>query len=140
VNNILKHYLVPVTFVIAIGVIVLGTMSVSSYYLNQKYASAHSGCSAGRPNHTVTITSGVVSPKNTFASQCDSLTITNLDDTSYMIAFGLHEDHVPYDGISEQMLSKGQSVTLTLKEVGHFRFHDHIRDEVHGTFTVQASK
>ncbi len=71
------------------------------------------------------------------ARRCDTLTITNEDSEAREVAFGLHEDHVPYDGVSERVLGKGQSVLVTLNETGSFRWHDHLHDEVQGRFTVR---
>lgn len=94
-------------------------------------------CPAGHHSaHQVIIQNNKVIPVNTVAQLCDSLTITNLDDKERLVAFGLHEHHVPYDGITEKTLIQGQSLTVTLVQAGHFRFHDHWHDEVQGTFTV----
>jgi hypothetical protein len=120
--------------------VIIGTSVASSFYMNQKYATAHSGCPSGGTSHVVTVKNGAALPMNTIAKQCDTLTITNADSTTYEMAFGLHEDHVPYDGVAEKTLTKNQSLTLTLKEVGNFRFHDHLGDIVQGTFTVQPVK
>lgn len=132
------------TKIIFIGiVVVIGTITslavifiLSSAYLDQQYANSHQGCFPSRSNHRVVIQDDKVSPANTVGSKCDTLTIINLDDIQRMVAFGPHEDHVAYDGIKERMLTKGQSLTVTLVQVGDFRFHDHIHDEVQGMFTV----
>jgi len=118
---------------IFIGVIIWGTTS----YLNQQYADTHQGCMPGQTNHAVTIQNNVVTPSNTVGSRCETLTITNLDDMQRLIAFGPHEDHVAYDGIKEQAVTKGESLRVTLVQTGTFRFHDHDDDEVQGTFTVK---
>lgn len=115
-----------------IGVIVWGTTS----YLNQQYADAHQGCMPGQVNHTVTIQNNVVTPSNTVGIRCETLTITNIDNTARLMAFGPHEDHVAYDGVKEQTLTQNESLTVTLVQTGSFRFHDHDDDEVQGTFTV----
>jgi plastocyanin len=86
--------------------------------------------------YKVVIKNNIAAPSNTTARQCDTLTITNLDSGEREIAFGLHKNHVPYDGIAEKLVGKGQSLTVTLVQTGNFRFHDHIHDEVEGTFTV----
>jgi len=133
----LKSFTVITIFIIAfsvfVGVIVWGTTS----YLNQQYADTHQGCMPGQTNHTVTIQNNVVTPRNTVGSRCETLTITNLDDMQRLIAFGPHEDHVAYDGIKEQDVTKGESLRVTLVQTGTFRFHDHDNDEVQGTFTVK---
>jgi len=43
---------------------------------------------------------------------------------------------VPYDGVAERVLGKGQSFTITLNQAGNFHWHDHLHDEVEGYFTV----
>ena len=86
--------------------------------------------------HIITIENDVANPTNTVARQCDTLTIINKDDETREIAFGLHENHVPYDGVAEKLLAKDQSFTVTLIQIGNFRVHDHIHDEVQATFTV----
>lgn len=118
------------------AVVVASTIHLSTTYLDQQYAESHQGCSPAQIDHQVTIQNGALSPANFTGAKCDTLTVTNLDDTRRMIAFGLHDSHVPYDGIEEQSLVKGQSFTVTLVQPGAFRFHDHLHDEVQGTFTV----
>jgi len=86
--------------------------------------------------HIVTIKKSVVSPSHTTALLCDRLAITNLDDTARLMAFGVHEKHQAYDGVIEKALTKGQSASVTLVQAGNFKFHDHVHDEVQGTFTV----
>ena len=94
-------------------------------------------CPAGpHSDHQVIIQNNRVVPVNTIAPRCDTLTITNLDDRERLMAFGLHEHHVPYDGITDKILIQGQSLSVTLVQTGHFRFHDHDHDEIQGTFTV----
>jgi hypothetical protein len=111
-------------------------ISLSSHYLDQKYADAHQGCFPNQAVHSVTIENGKVSPNHVDALRCDTLTIINHDSVQRMIAFGLHEKHVPYDGIEVKMLGKDGSLTVTLIQVGSFRFHDHLNDAVQGAFSV----
>jgi len=94
------------------------------------------GCPAHPQDHKVVIQNDQVFPEHTSAPRCDTLTITNLDDENRLIAFGPHENHVPYDGVAERLLSSGEGFTVRLNQTGNFRFHDHIHDEVQGTFTV----
>ncbi len=75
-------------------------------------------------------------PQHTLAKLCDKLVITNLDPKERLVAFGPHEHHVSYDGVSERILAQGQSLTITLIQPGTFYFHDHTDDIVNGTFTV----
>lgn len=75
-------------------------------------------------------------PGRLTAHMCEQLKITNEDNVSREIAFGDHEKHVPYDGVAERVLNKGQSLTVTLNKLGTYHFHDHLHDEVEGFFTV----
>jgi hypothetical protein len=93
-------------------------------------------CPAGGTNHAVVIKHGAATPDHVTAPRCDRLTITNDDTISRLVAFGLHEHHTPYDGVTERLLTQGQSLTVTLDQTGNFRFHDHLHDEVQGTFSV----
>ena len=86
--------------------------------------------------HAVYIRDGIVTPSHTEAKLCEQLQIINLDSQDRLVAFGPHEDHVPYDGIAERLLAKNQSLTVTLVQTGSFRFHDHLDDSVQGTFSV----
>lgn len=116
--------------------LVLLTVSLSSHYLDQKYADAHQGCFPNQAAHTMIIQNDKVAPNHINALRCDSLTIINRDMTERMIAFGPHEDHVAYDGVKEKMVGHNGALTVTLVEAGSFRFHDHIHDEVQATFNV----
>jgi hypothetical protein len=122
--------------ILTVSIVVL-TLTLSSAYHDQRYAKSHQGCLPGQINHKVTIENDIVSPLHTTATKCDTLTITNLDTTRRDIAFGVHDKHIAYDGISEQALIKDQSLTVTLVQTGDFIFHDHMHDEVRGTFSVR---
>jgi hypothetical protein len=87
--------------------------------------------------HKVVIQNGQVAPAQTDARKCDTLTIVNLDEQNRLLAFGRHEAHISYDGISEKNVSRGQNLTVTLIRTGDYLFHDHLDDSVHGTFTVR---
>lgn len=97
-----------------------------------------SGCkAAGTPAHyTMVVKDAQVLPDTIHGKQCDTLTIVNKDNLAREVAFGPHEDHVPYDGVAERVLNQGQSLTVTLNQTGSFRWHDHLHDEVQGYFTV----
>lgn len=104
---------------------------------SNKGTPANTSCQGGKHMvHNVVIQNNKVSPSSTVAPLCDTLTITNLDDKERLIAFGLHEHHVAYDGITERILTQSQSFTVTLIQKGNFRFHDHWHDKIQGTFTV----
>lgn len=115
--------------------IIAGVIAMASRFDHASPLANH-GCSAHSQNHKVTIQNSKVSPAHIAAPKCDTLTIANLDDEARLMAFGPHDRHVPYDGVAERVLGKGQSFTVTLVQTGNFRFHDHEHDEVQGTFTV----
>jgi hypothetical protein len=134
--HIFRRPLIILGALVVIAVVALSAALLSTAYFDQQYADAHYGCRPGAPNHMVTIQGNSVLPAHTNAAKCDTMTITNLDDTRRLMAFGHHDDHVPYDGIKERYLTKDQSITVTLDQTGEFLFHDHLHDEVQGTFTV----
>lgn len=86
----------------------------------------------------VTIKDAQVRASQLRAKRCDTLTIVNEDAVEREIAFGLHDHHVPYDGVAERVLGQGQSLTVTLDQRGSFRWHDHLHDEVEGRFMVRS--
>lgn len=136
----------PAKIAIATGsivaiVVIAGLVShFASSYLSQADAARNPSCSGTHADHKVTIKNDVASPGYIDAPQCDTLTIVNADQEDRLIAFGLHEKHEPYDGVTEKLLKQNQSLTVTLRQAGNFRFHDHIHDEVGGTFTVTPLK
>jgi hypothetical protein len=105
---------------------------------NRHFASVKQNqtCSLPAVTHYVTIEHNVVSPSHTDAQHCDRLTIVNKDDATRLIAFGVHDRHIAYDGITERALKKGSQLTVMLKQTGSFHFHDHLQNEAAGTFTV----
>jgi len=95
-------------------------------------------CARGRHSvHKVIVKNGRVNPIHTQAQKCDTLIITNMDDQQRLLAFGRHDNHISYDGVSEKLLDQGQSLTVTLIKPGTYLFHDHENPIVAGTFTVE---
>lgn len=86
--------------------------------------------------HAITVHGNSVTPAHTTAKLCDTLTITNADDQIRLMAFGPHDHHQPYDGVTERTLAQNQSLTVVLNQAGTFTFHDHLDDAAAGTFTV----
>lgn len=93
-------------------------------------------CKEHKVVHLVSIRNDTATPQHTQAKLCDALTITNSDNRLLLIAFGPHEHHQPYDGVTERMLTNNQSLTITLNKAGTYTFHDHLQDKVKGVFTV----
>ena len=114
-----------------------GAVWAVSSYLDHQYASLHDGCYPNQPNHTIVVKDDRADPVRLEMNRCDTLTVTNLDDVSREMAFGVHEKHLAYDGITEKVLNKGESFTVTLVQTGDFKVHDHEHDEVGATFLVK---
>jgi hypothetical protein len=116
---------------------------LSTHYLANDYLNTHTAhprseisCEQYGRMHYVIIKNGVMAPSHIEASLCDTLTVTNEDAVMRDLAFGAHDHHQAYDGKTENMIKKGQSVTVALNKAGTFMFHDHLQDETKGTFTV----
>ena len=119
--------------------VVLGTIFGAiwiSHIESNKAAAVYPKCVGAHAGHKVLIENDKVVPQHTNAKRCDTLTITNLDNKDRIIAFGPHEHHVAYDGVTERYLTKNGTFSVTLVQPGNFRFHDHVDDVVQGTFTV----
>jgi len=122
---------------IAAGGIFLAAFHFSGNYLTpQKTAESTIKCSSTHVAHTVTFVDGKAEPEHTQASACDTIMFLNSDNQIRAIAFGVHDHHSPYDGVTETQLSYNKSFTITLNQIGIFTFHDHFQEETAGTFTV----
>jgi hypothetical protein len=132
------HFLATVTLglVIVIG-LSFGVYALSNNFLHSDARSRDHRCDSNHIMHTVHIQHNHVTPLHTQAKLCESLKIVNLDSTERLMAFGLHDHHASYDGVTERLLSKNQSVQVTLNRTGTFEFHDHQDDNVAGEFTVR---
>jgi cytochrome o ubiquinol oxidase subunit IV len=86
--------------------------------------------------HKVVLENNTATPGHTDAKLCDTLMIINLDDAERQINFGVHDKHVSYAGETGKSIRPGRNMILTLTEPGTYRFHDHLLDEISGTFTV----
>lgn len=117
---------------------------VSAFYLANRYLAAQditnnakfATCLTQGTNHTVTLQDDQANPQHVNGKLCDTMTFTNKDNAIRLVAFGPHEDHQPYDGITEQALGPNQSLTITFNQLGTYHFHDHIGDVIQGDFTV----
>ena len=123
-------------FAAGIAVAYLSTWGLTKYLDNQ-YASLHDGCQPTQIVHEITIKNNKAEPEHVSANRCEVLKVTNLDTAGRLMAFGVHDKHMSYDGISEKALSKGQSFTVTLIQTGNFLVHDHDDEEVGSTFEVK---
>lgn len=135
-----KVLLVMLVVALAFGLIA-GVIIVSSVFLNNqdnkiKVVSSEQCKGKSVTKHQANIENDQVSPKNTEGKLCDTLTITNLDKQTRDIAFGKHDEHIEYDGVIEEPVAPGKSLTVTLNKTGSYLFHDHDDETVGGTFTV----
>jgi len=119
------------------GGIFLAAFHFSGSYLTpQKTAESTIKCTGTHTAHTVTFLGGKTVPEHTQASTCDTIKFLNGDNQIRAIAFGEHDHHTPYDGVTETQLSYNKSFTITLNQIGTFIFHDHFQEETAGSFTV----
>lgn len=97
----------------------------------------HDEC-GGHASYTfmVDIHDGSVSNTDVKGRMCDKIMFTNDDKLTREIGFGPHDEHTPYNGVSEKILNQNDSFTISLNEIGTFHWHDHLHDEVGGYFTV----
>lgn len=116
-------------------IVILGVNAGARHLLDDKVSAT--ACSHVGVNHRIEIHKDLVTPSSVGASLCDRLTIVNLDIKSREIAFGQHDNHFTYDGISQRILRQNQSLTVTLNKSGSYIFHDHFQDTVGGRFVVR---
>ena len=134
-GKVLKIWLIVVGVVVLTALTIWGAIWVSNID-NRKAAAAFPKCTGKHVVHEVNIENDKMVPAHTDAKRCDTLIITNLDDQQRIIAFGKHEKHIAYDGVSERYLSQKGTFSITLIQSGTFLFHDHEEEDVRGTFTV----
>jgi len=130
---------------VVLGLLLVGFLvCIGTFMLANKYLMSASDADANRckgrqgASHQIVYRNGIATPHHIQAKLCDTLTITNLDSQERLIAFGPHSNHISYDGVSERLLTQGQSVTVTLIEPGTYLFHDHTDYSLSttGNFTV----
>ncbi|MDB5163753.1 MAG: cyoD [Candidatus Saccharibacteria bacterium] len=93
-------------------------------------------CQKLNAKHQVTISSGKISPIDTKAQLCDTLTFMNEDSAAHDIAFGTYPNQDTYDGQTKLMLRKGGGMTITLDRSGTYQFYEHDNPKIAGSFTV----
>lgn len=130
-----RQYSFIVGIVVAI-VVVVGGVYLASGHLASANDNGVKTCQTLGAKHYVEVKNNAMVPAHTNGKLCDTLTITNTDKVLKLIAFGPHEHHTPYDGVTERLLSQGQSLTITFDQTGTYHFHDHLQDIAQGTFTV----
>ncbi len=125
--------------IIAVAVLVGVVLGAGGIQLLRTSSNATASCDShnhAAHGYSIMIMDGNVEPNMVAAKLCDMLTITNMDSKAREIGFGDHDHHTPYDGISEKVLNRDQSLTVTLHQPGTFHFHDHLEEAVAGSFVV----
>lgn len=115
--------------------VILGVGALSNHLLSNRQE--EEPCKEAPTEYTLTIEDGKLSADTIYLHRCDRLAIMNRDEQLRLIAFGVHDHHQSYNNITERTLLKGQQLAVTLTERGTYMFHDHLHDEVKGTFTVE---
>jgi len=131
--------LVPVLIFTGIIILMVFTIWGAIWVSNidkRKAAAKFPPCTGKHAIHKAVIEGDKVAPRHTNAKRCDTLVITNTDEQPRIIAFGVHDEHVTYDGVTERYVSPEGEFEVRLIEPGSFRFHDHNEEDVTGTFTV----
>lgn len=93
-------------------------------------------CQEIQDNHKITITGGQISPMQTEANKCDTLTFINETPNELVLHFGIYPQSAVYAGETEVAIRAGRSETLTLSEAGSYTFYDHADPNAYGQFTV----
>ena len=139
--NMKKLVLVWALAVAGAGIMAGATVALAGRYLSRPPVSSAAAlpadCPSAGPTHQVVITNGRAQPAHVDAALCDSLVITNADNRYRLLAFGPHDHHQAYDGVSERMLGRNQSLSISLVQRGAFIFHDHLDEAAAGSFTVR---
>ena len=130
--------IIIIVIVLAAATLVTTVFTISSRYLKRETDAklAKTTCNQLGIGHIINVTDTSVSPSDTQAKRCETLTVVNKSSKLRLMAFGPHEDHQPYNGITEKDLTVGKSFTVTLNQTGTYRIHDHTNDELAAYFTV----
>ena len=123
--NLLSVFL----FIAIAGVVLFTVVVLSGNYLGGKKEKTGVECQQIGQEHFVEAKDNKMQPEVINAKLCDKLTVTNKDDKLRRIAFGVHDQHIAYNGVIEKILRKDQSFTIVLNEPGEFTFHDHLQEE-----------
>lgn len=123
---------------LALGLVfVIGCAGVGVAVLLTNNSAYPASCKTVGTVHAVTIRNDKPSQAHITAHRCDRLKIINEDSKPREMAFGKHDDHIPYDGITERVLKQKESFSVILDKSGDYLVHDHFDDTVQITFTVR---
>jgi len=131
-----QRILTLATIIGSVGVILGTTIFVGKYFTALHNQSHTLVCHRTGTNFTDVIQNDSLSLVQINGKLCDTLTIINNDPRIRLIAFGPHDAHQAYDGVTEKILNESQSFTVTFNKTGTFTFHDHDDESIKATFTV----
>ena len=134
--NQIKGTVLIVGALIILILVITSVLFLSTKLLSSNSSNDISSCTKLGQDHVVEINNSQIVPEHTTGKLCDRLTIINKDNVIRLLAFGTHAHHQPYDGVGEKILDINQSLTVTLNQSGTYLFHDHIHEQVKGSFTV----
>ena len=127
-----------IAYVLGIAILASAT-AYSALKLGDQFESGTANaetCREKGASHVISISDNQMTPDHIEGKLCDTLTVKNNDNVLRFMAFGQHDEHKPYDGITQKNLDQGQEFTVTLNQTGSYIVHDHLHDEVKGTFRV----
>ena len=134
----MKQVVLAIVGILSLGaLVVFGTLYLSDRFLPAPTKNKPLACATTGVTHTASIVNGTVSPIHINAKHCDVLTIVNNDSVVRRMAFGQHDEHIVYNGVSERILKQNESLTVTLDQTGEYLFHDHYQESTQGTILVQ---
>lgn len=98
---------------------------------------ATGACQGVLDNHTVVIEDGTITPNQTTAKRCDTLTISNRDETASILEFRESGYRTTYGGSEEIEVREKYSKTITLNQTGMYEFYDQNSPLTSGAITVE---
>lgn len=130
-----------VLFVVAamvVGGAVAGGVYMAAHSMLGSHKEATLNCNTRQAaEYIVTIKGDQLDINDIHAKPCDTLTIINADQKLRLMAFGVHDHHQTYAGLTEQTLRPNDRMTIRLTQRGSYTFHDHLSTDIDGRFTVQ---
>jgi hypothetical protein len=93
-------------------------------------------CQGNNDNHIVVIEGDVIRSGHIEAKRCDTLTLTNNDESDRMFSFTSQGSSVSYGGVDEVVVKHSKSKIITLNETGEFNFRDSTDHGIMGSFSV----
>ncbi len=95
-------------------------------------------CKTAGENHVIELKDDKFPSERLIVQQCDTITLVNLDQAFYKIAFGIHDAHIDYPGYTPLVISYNDSIKLDAVQAGTFLLHDHLRDHAKTELVIRA--